>query len=157
MHEPLPMRLRVLRAEKGWTVEEAADRAGLTRDSLSRLERGLRHPRATTLARIARAYGVDTEELLGLEEPALPKAPAPSKSGQPEAAAQPKTQNVYIPGPDDEGEEGFAPTLKHDYDSAFNRMVADLRAEGVGDAVIRKVVEARREELLMAAKAEVSR
>jgi transcriptional regulator with XRE-family HTH domain len=74
MREPLAMRLRVLRAERGWTVEEAADRAGLTRDSLSRLERGLRHPRATTLARLARVYDVSTEDLLALEDASSPLA-----------------------------------------------------------------------------------
>lgn len=63
---PLPLRLRTLRAEKGWTQEEAARQIGITRDTLSRLEHGLRQPQAPTVARIARAYGVDTEDLLAM-------------------------------------------------------------------------------------------
>jgi transcriptional regulator with XRE-family HTH domain len=63
----LPVRLRVLRGEKGWTTEQAAKEAGLTYDSLSRIERGLAHPRATTLVRLAKAYGVEAEELMSLE------------------------------------------------------------------------------------------
>jgi transcriptional regulator with XRE-family HTH domain len=70
--QSLPLRLRVLRGEKGWTTEQAAKKAGLTYDSLSRIERGVAHPRATTLARLAQAYGVDTEELMALEEPVAP-------------------------------------------------------------------------------------
>jgi len=34
------------------------------------------------VARIARAYNIDTEELLAMEEPASPKAAAPRTSGQ---------------------------------------------------------------------------
>jgi transcriptional regulator with XRE-family HTH domain len=63
----LPVRLRVLRGEKGWTTEQAAKKAGLTYDSLSRIERGVSHPRATTLVRLAKIYGVSPEELMSLE------------------------------------------------------------------------------------------
>jgi transcriptional regulator with XRE-family HTH domain len=68
MQITLPVRLRSLRAARGWTVEHAAEEIGLTPDNLSRIERGVRHPRATTLARIARGYGVGIEELMSLEE-----------------------------------------------------------------------------------------
>jgi transcriptional regulator with XRE-family HTH domain len=70
----LPVKLRALRASRNWTVEHAAQEIGLTPDTLSRVERGVRHPRATTLSRIARAYGVDLESLLALEEESYPKA-----------------------------------------------------------------------------------
>jgi transcriptional regulator with XRE-family HTH domain len=60
--------LRVLRAERGLSLTEAAEWIGVTRDTLSEIERGKRHPYTPTLAKIARGYGVPVEELL--EEPA---------------------------------------------------------------------------------------
>jgi transcriptional regulator with XRE-family HTH domain len=67
MHEPLPARLRVLRAREGLTLIEAAGKIGIGRDTLSDLERGNRHPVMPTLAKIAEGYGVPVEDLL--EEP----------------------------------------------------------------------------------------
>jgi transcriptional regulator with XRE-family HTH domain len=77
----LAERLRVLRAQRGMTLVEAAEQAGVGRDTLSDLERGRRHPVVPTLAKIAQGYGVPVEELL--EEPALAgKAVAPQETGQ---------------------------------------------------------------------------
>jgi repressor LexA len=64
----LPVKLRALRAEKGWTVREAAKKIGTTVDNLSRIERGMRHPQARTLRKLANAYEVSLESLLTLEE-----------------------------------------------------------------------------------------
>jgi transcriptional regulator with XRE-family HTH domain len=64
MPNQLPVQLRALRARRGWTVREAAERVGTTPDNLSRIERGTRHPRASTLQKLAEAYGVDLESLL---------------------------------------------------------------------------------------------
>jgi len=64
----LPVKLRALRAEKDWTVRQAAKKIGTTVDNLSRIERGLRHPRAKTLRKFAEAYEVSLEDLLTLEE-----------------------------------------------------------------------------------------
>jgi len=79
MHESLPTRLRVLRAERGLTLRDAEELTGVDKDTLSKIERGLRHPHDVTLAKIARGYGIGVEDLL--EEPALagtgPKAEAP--------------------------------------------------------------------------------
>jgi transcriptional regulator with XRE-family HTH domain len=58
-----------LRAQRGMTLVEAAEQAGVGRDTLSDLERGRRHPVMPTLAKIAQGYGVPVEDLL--EEPAL--------------------------------------------------------------------------------------
>jgi transcriptional regulator with XRE-family HTH domain len=70
------MRLRVLRAERGLSLTEAAERAGIQRQTLALLERGERHPHDPTLAKIAKGYGVPVKDLL--EEPALAgKAEAP--------------------------------------------------------------------------------
>jgi transcriptional regulator with XRE-family HTH domain len=67
MQGSLAMRLRVLRAERGLSLTEAAERAGIQRQTLALLERGERHPHDPTLAKIAKGYGVPVEELL--EEP----------------------------------------------------------------------------------------
>jgi transcriptional regulator with XRE-family HTH domain len=69
MHGSLAERLRVLRARQGLSLTEASKRAGITRDTLSDLERGKRHAYMPTLAKIAEGYGVPVDELL--EEPAL--------------------------------------------------------------------------------------
>jgi transcriptional regulator with XRE-family HTH domain len=76
MQRSLAMRLRVLRAERGLSLTEAAERAGIQRQTLALLERGERHPHDPTLAKIAKGYGVPVKDLL--EEPALAgKAEAP--------------------------------------------------------------------------------
>jgi transcriptional regulator with XRE-family HTH domain len=74
MQRSLPEKLRILRAERGLTLEGAALETGVTRETLGLLERGKRHPHTPTLTKIARGYGVPVEDLL---EPAAPKAPAP--------------------------------------------------------------------------------
>jgi transcriptional regulator with XRE-family HTH domain len=77
MQGSLAEKLRVLRARRGLSLTEAAGRAGITRDTLSDLEHGKRHPYMPTLSKIAAGYGVPVEELL--EEPALAgKAEAPT-------------------------------------------------------------------------------
>src|SRR5829696_10521376 len=80
MQRSLAMRLRVLRAERGLSLTEAAERAGIQRQTLALLERGERHPHDPTLAKIAKGYGVPIEDLL--EEPAL--AGAPGKADAPD-------------------------------------------------------------------------
>ena len=61
------MKLRVLRAERGLSLTKAAERIGVTRDTLSELERGKRRPYVPTLAKIAEGYGVPVKELLEAE------------------------------------------------------------------------------------------
>jgi transcriptional regulator with XRE-family HTH domain len=91
MQESLPQRLRLLRARNGWDLREAARRAGVGRDTLSNVERGRQVPHMATLSRLAKVYGVPTEELSELlvaeSEVSLAgagKASAPSQAGQPE-------------------------------------------------------------------------
>jgi transcriptional regulator with XRE-family HTH domain len=78
MQGSLAMRLRVLRAERGLSLTEAAERAGIQRQTLALLERGERHPHDPTLAKIAQGYGVPVEDLL--EEP-VPLAETPKEAG----------------------------------------------------------------------------
>jgi transcriptional regulator with XRE-family HTH domain len=67
MQESLGHRLRVMRAERGLSLREAARRAGVVKETISDIERGHTHPYDVTLAKLARAYDVPVEELL--EEP----------------------------------------------------------------------------------------
>ena len=71
MHASLPTRLRVLRAQHGLHLTEAARKLGIGRDTLSDLERGVRRPAFPTLKKISEGYGVPVEELLAAEEPAV--------------------------------------------------------------------------------------
>lgn len=57
-------RLQLLRAERGYTLTHAAERAGLTRKTMSEIERGIRHPYMPTLGKLARAYDLSPTELL---------------------------------------------------------------------------------------------
>jgi transcriptional regulator with XRE-family HTH domain len=77
----LAHRLRVLRAERGLTLREAASLTSVAKETISDIERGLRHPHDPTIAKIAKGYGVPVDELL--EEP-VPLAEA-SETGQTEA------------------------------------------------------------------------
>jgi transcriptional regulator with XRE-family HTH domain len=69
-------RLRLLRAQRGLTVKDAAQQVGVDRHTLRRIELGTQEAQYPTLAKIADGYGVPVEELL--EEPvAAGKAEAP--------------------------------------------------------------------------------
>jgi transcriptional regulator with XRE-family HTH domain len=69
MQDTLARKLRVLRAERGLTLREAEQLTGVDKDTLSKIERGLRHPYDVTLSKLARGYEVPVEDLL--EEPIL--------------------------------------------------------------------------------------
>ena len=59
-------RLAELRKERGFTQLELAEQAGLSRRMLAYYEGQSEHPPTTHLPGIARALGVETDELLGL-------------------------------------------------------------------------------------------
>ena len=68
---PFGDRLRRLREAAGLTQEELADRAGLSRDAVSALERGRRrHPQAQTFRALATALGLSEEEVRELRSAA---------------------------------------------------------------------------------------
>jgi transcriptional regulator with XRE-family HTH domain len=64
MDESLALKLRVLRAERGWTLNQAAERAGVQPETISDAEHGKRRPYTPTLTKIAKGYGVPVEDLL---------------------------------------------------------------------------------------------
>ena len=56
--------LREARKRKGWTQEDLAEKAGLTSVQVSRVERGAREIRLTTLLRLISALDSKPEHLL---------------------------------------------------------------------------------------------
>lgn len=58
-----------LRREKKLSQTEVANRSGIHATEVSRIERGLRDPRLSTLIRLARALEVDPNRLLDGYEP----------------------------------------------------------------------------------------
>lgn len=72
--ETLGGTVRVMRLAKSWTQEDLADRSGLAVVQISRIERGVREIRLTTLLRLLAALDTTPNELLtGLyEKPSTP-------------------------------------------------------------------------------------
>lgn len=50
-------RLRVLRAERGWTQAELAAYVGVTRQTINSIEKGRFHPNLQLAFKIARTFG----------------------------------------------------------------------------------------------------
>lgn len=57
-------RLRTLRQDRGWTLEELAERAGMSPSTLSRLESGKRQASLELLLPLTRQLGVKVDDLL---------------------------------------------------------------------------------------------
>jgi transcriptional regulator with XRE-family HTH domain len=66
-------RLREVRAQRGMTLQEVGERAGIDVSTLSRLESGKRRLALDHLPRLARALSVSTDELLQAEPPPDPR------------------------------------------------------------------------------------
>jgi transcriptional regulator with XRE-family HTH domain len=71
---PILKALRMARADAGLTISELAERAGVSRDTISNAEKGRHGLQATTLHKVARALGKVPSELLAEEERLTPKA-----------------------------------------------------------------------------------
>ena len=61
-------RVRGLRRERGWTLELLAERSGVSRAMISKLERGEKNPTLVVAAKVAEGLGVSLSRLVGLEE-----------------------------------------------------------------------------------------
>ncbi len=55
--------LEELRAQKGWTQQELADRVQVSRQTIISLERGRYNPSIILAFRLARQFGVSIEDL----------------------------------------------------------------------------------------------
>ncbi len=62
--EPIAVKLRDLREQRGLTHKEAAELANVSHWTVMYLESGKRPPYMPTVTKIARAYGVSVEELV---------------------------------------------------------------------------------------------
>ena len=56
-------RLRVLRAEKGWSQAELAEKLGVARQSINAIETGRFDPSLPLAFRIGRLFGLKVEEI----------------------------------------------------------------------------------------------
>ncbi len=63
--QPLGARVRELRRNRGWTLEELAHAAGVHATHLSAVERGKRNPTIGVLAKLADALEVEIASLFG--------------------------------------------------------------------------------------------
>jgi transcriptional regulator with XRE-family HTH domain len=77
LHEVVRRRLRAKRLERGLTQEALCERAGLSLDAVTRIERGSRVPKLDTLERLADALDVSLVDLVRSDVPA--RAPAVAK------------------------------------------------------------------------------
>lgn len=69
----LAARLASLRAERGWSLDTLAERSGISRTTLSRLERGETSPTASLLGRLCIAYGRTMSRLIAETEGEAPQ------------------------------------------------------------------------------------
>ncbi len=72
-------RLRVLRAEHGWSQAELAQRLGVSRQTVNAVETGKYDPSLPLAFQIARLFGLRIEDVF---QPAGP-APSPSSEDRP--------------------------------------------------------------------------
>lgn len=68
----LSSRVRQLRLAKNWNLEQAADRIGLSRSSLSKIERNEMSPTFHAMQKLAQGFGLELIDLLSLEEKTPP-------------------------------------------------------------------------------------
>ena len=66
-HQPpvdLGARLRELRTERGWSLDEASDRTGLSRSSLYKIEKGKMSPTFDALKKLSEGFDLDIARLV---------------------------------------------------------------------------------------------
>ena len=66
--ERIAGRLRALRAEREWTLDDLAQRSGVSRATLSRVENGSVSPTAALLGKLCAAYAITLSRLMVLAE-----------------------------------------------------------------------------------------
>jgi len=65
---PWNLRMKLLRAQKGWSQKEAAEQCGTTQKGYWLWETGKVVPRKNSRTAIARAFGVTEAELFGIHK-----------------------------------------------------------------------------------------
>lgn len=64
----LGQRLKICRENLGWNQQQAANKIGISKNTLSNYERDYRDPDTSTLKKISDVYNVTTDYLLGKEQ-----------------------------------------------------------------------------------------
>jgi len=94
-----------LRAEQGWSLEGLADRSGISRATLSRLERGELSPSAAMLGRLCTVYGWTLSRLMAEAEGRPPTlVPAASQTAWTDPESGYTRRMVSPPAPGWRGE-----------------------------------------------------
>jgi transcriptional regulator with XRE-family HTH domain len=73
INENLGKRVKKLRTDRGWSLEELATLSGVSRSMLSEIEREKANPTLTVTFRIARAFGLTLQELIESAETSASK------------------------------------------------------------------------------------
>ncbi len=73
----LAQRLRELRMERSWSLEELATKSGVSRATLSRIENNEVSPTAAVLGRLCAAFELTLSRLLAIPRQAFAGAPSP--------------------------------------------------------------------------------
>lgn len=102
--EKMTDKLTALRVERGLTQAALARTVGVSRQTVSRWERGFIVPSAANLISLSQLYGVPLDELAGgelfaREEPAAPEAPKAPETETPETET-PETETPETEAPD---------------------------------------------------------
>ena len=142
----LGMRLRDLRTGRGWTQDELARRAGLSKSYLSRIEDGERQPSLASLLSLAQAYGIPLAALFAApaeESPhcaVLRAGDLPPQQGngltytplsRPERAANMQPIRVIVSAEREEGE-----MYRHDGEEWLFVLAGTLRLALADDAYV---------------------
>ena len=94
-------RLASLRAERGWSLDSLAGRTGISRATLSRLERSELSPSAAMLGRLCTAYGWTLSRLIAEAESRPPSLVPPADQPQwedPESGCRRRAVSPPAPG-----------------------------------------------------------
>jgi transcriptional regulator with XRE-family HTH domain len=68
LDDRIAARLLAERAGRGWSLEQLAERSGVSRAMISKVERGESSPTATVLGRLSAAFGLTLSQLLARAE-----------------------------------------------------------------------------------------
>jgi transcriptional regulator with XRE-family HTH domain len=98
-------RLARLRAERGWSLEAVAERTGISRATLSRLERSELSPTATMLGKLCAVYGWTLSRLMAEAETRSPNlVPAADQPEWTDPGSGYRRRAVSAPAPGLRGE-----------------------------------------------------
>jgi len=68
INQRISARIRVERESRGWSLSDLAERAGVSRGMIHKIERGESSPTATLLARLSGAFGISMSTLIARAE-----------------------------------------------------------------------------------------